>query len=222
MCKVIPVAKNREECKYLWQRTNASRNLSPCFCRFSLTHISCSVHSALSILTSEGTSQKINRHPVNESGERLSLTKMTTIKMEQVSHPLDPGMYPWSDLWVQVNQTTRGFWNLSLTRSITAALLNQTLKYFIRLTAPILAGVCHTGEVVRAILCRFYKPLLASGRSRLVDLGKIKCFSMQSVCLQIRPQRRSSLAAGAKILLAQVTLPWPLFAGSRQQVFQCL
>ena len=35
--RVTVSAKNRKECKYLWRRTNAFRNLSPCFYRFSLT-----------------------------------------------------------------------------------------------------------------------------------------------------------------------------------------
>ena len=35
--RVTVLAKNRQECKYLWRRTNAFRNLSPCFYRFSLT-----------------------------------------------------------------------------------------------------------------------------------------------------------------------------------------
>ena len=48
---------------------------------------------------------------------------------------------------------------------------------------------------MRAILYRLFQQLLASGRSRLIDLGIIKCFSMQFVCIQIRPQRRRSSGA---------------------------
>ena len=61
---------------------------------------------------------------------------------------------------------------------------NAKISQF-RAIGSILAGVCHKGVVVRAIkgliLYRLFQPLLACGRSGLIDLNIIKCFSMQFV-----------------------------------------